>query len=151
MLQKRRMIASIPDGLCKTTSTIKKGSAVVRKLDSTTGEYVYALPASAEEAKDIYGFITLRIDEDTHKDSYYDTIDSGTRAVVYTLVPNESWGTTEFSGTLAVGDKVMASGVTATAGKLVKVGDNDTAQFEVIATYPAMGGYEEAMIDVRVL
>ena len=36
-------------------------------------------------------------------------------------------------------------------GKLKKVTTGDTNLFEVVAVYPAMGGYEEAMIDVRVL
>ena len=151
MLQKRRTIASIPDGLCDTAQKIRKGRCVIRKFDESKKEYVYALPSSADEAKAVYGFITLRIDEDTHKESYYDDIDAGKKAVVYTLVPNESWGTTEFEGEPAIGDKMVVDSVGDNAGKLKVAGDGDTAQFEVVATYPALGGYEEPMIDVRVL
>ena len=151
MLQKRRMIASIPDGLCNTAEEIVKGRAVVRKYDAATGTYVYALPTTAAEAKNVYGFITLRIDEDVHKESYYDKIDKGVKAVVYTLVPNESWGTTEFDGTLAVGDKCIVSSTAGKLGMLVKAGAADTPQFEVVAKYPALGGYEDSMIDVRVI
>lgn len=149
MLQKRRMIASIPDGLCNTNEVIRKGRAVVRKL--VNGAYVYALPATADEAKAVYGFATLRIDEDTHKESYYDSIPAGVKAVVYTLVPNESWATTEFVAPLVVGDKCVVEFAGDNKGKLKKAGDTDTPLFEVVAVTPAMGGYEEALVDVRVL
>ena len=151
MLQKRRMIASIPDGLNRTTEEMKKGRLAVRKYNSATGEFELSLPASAEEAVVPYGFVTLRIDEDTHNESYYDVIQANKLAVAYTLVPNESWGTTEFTGTPAVGDKMTVAFDGTNKGKLKKVTTGDTNLFEVVAVYPAMGGYEEAMIDVRVL
>lgn len=151
MLQKRRTIASIPDGLCDTAKKIRKGRCVIRKYDTKKKDYVFDLPSSADEAKTVYGFITLRIDEDTHKESYYDDIDAGKKAVVYTLVPNESWGTTEFEGSPVIGDKMIVDSAGENAGKLKVAGSSDTAQFEVVAVYPALGGYEEPMIDVRVL
>lgn len=150
MLQKRRTIASIPDGLNATTEKIRKGSVVCRKFNSTTKKFELSLPTTADEAKAVYGFITLRIDEDTHKESYYDDIDAGVKGVVYTLVPNEEWGTTEFDGTIAVGDKLVVSFASGTKGKLVAAGSN-TPQFECVRTTPALGGYEEPMIDVKVL
>lgn len=150
MLQKRRSIASIPDGLMATNAEMKKGSAVIRKLNATTGKYEIALPSTVDEAKDIYGFVTLRIDEDTHKDSYYDTIAKGVKAVVYTSVKNEEWATTEFVGSPAVGTKLVAEFSGEDAGKLKAVTTEDP-MFEVIAVTPAMGGYEEAMISFKIL
>lgn len=163
MLQKRRMIASIPDGLCTTAAKIRKGRLVMRKYNAANKRYELSLPTSADTVTDVYGFMTLRIDEDVHKESYYDEVESGVKAVVYTLVPNESWGTTEFDGTLAVGDKCTVSTDSGKEGKIRKITSKTTgfgesavttyedALFEVVAVYPAMGGYEEAMIDVRVL
>lgn len=151
MLQKRRTISAIPDGLCNTAEEIVKGRAVVRKYDTDKKDFVYALPTTADEAKAVYGFITLRIDEDTHKDSYYDTIPADKKAVVYTLVKNEEWATTEFEDTLAVGDKCVVDYSGDNKGKLKKAGAEDTAQFEVTEVTPAMGGYEYPLVSVKVL
>ena len=151
MLQKRRSIASIPDGLQAVSTDIVKGSAVIRKYNATTKVFELALPSTADEAKLIYGFVTLRIDEDVYKDSYYDTIAAGTKAVAYTLVKNEEWATTEFVGNLAVGDKLTVGFTTGTnAGKLIKV-TTEGPMFEVIGVTPAMGGYESAMISFKIL
>lgn len=148
MLQKHRDTFSLPDGLCKVAEDIKKGSGVVRKLVS--GEYVLALPTTAAEAADFYGFVTLDIESNEHKGSYYDTIPAGKRAVCYTRVPNNEWKTTEFVGDLAIGDKCCI-GISTNAGKVVKAGATDTATLEVIGTIPAMAGYEEAMVIVKIL
>ena len=104
MLQKRRDLASIPDGLGVTAAEITKGRAVVRKF--VDGVYTYAVPASADEAADVYGFITLRIDDNMHADKHYDVIPAGKKAVVYTLVKNNEWATSEFVGSPVKGDKM---------------------------------------------
>lgn len=150
MLQKRRSIASIPDGLMATATEIRKGRGVIRKLNATTKQYEIALPSTAEEAKDIYGFVTLRIDENVYKESYYDLIPAKKKAVVYTAVKNEEWATTEFKGALAVGDKAVISFTGVDAGKLIKV-TTETPMFEIIGTSPALGGYEEAMVTFKIL
>lgn len=150
MLQKRRSTATIPDGLMATKTEMKKGRGVIRKLNATTKQYEIALPSTADEAKDIYGFVTLRIDENVYKESYYDVIPAGTKAVVYTSVKNEEWATTEFVGPLVVGDKAVISFTGADAGKLIKVTTEDP-MYEIIAVSPAMGGYEEAMVTFKIL
>ena len=150
MLQKRRSIASIPDGLMATATDIRKGRAVIRKFNGTTGKYEIALPSTADEAKAIYGFVTLRIDENVYKESHYDLIPAGTKAVVYTSVTNEEWATTEFVGTLAIGDKVVPSFTGGDKGKLMKV-TTETPMYEIIGVSPAMGGYEEAMVTFKIL
>ena len=145
MLQKRRDLGSIPDGLGVTAEAIRKGTAVTRKF--VDGVYTYAKPAA--EADEIYGFITLRIDDNEHPDSHYDMIPAGKKAVVYTLVKNNEWATTEFDGELAIGDKCNVSYTGETAGKLVKA--EADGLFEVIGVTAAMAGYEEAMVTVKVL
>lgn len=148
MLQKRRDLGSIPDGLGVTAEAIKKGCAVTRKF--VDGVYTFAKPS--DKTDEIYGFITLRIDEDEHKDSYYDVIPAGKKAVVYTLVKNNEWATTEFVGDLAVGDKCGIETTGDDAGKLTKTTSNATeAIFEVIGVSAAMAGYEEPMVTVKVL
>lgn len=149
MLQKRRDLGSIPDGLGVTASEMKKGIAVVRKFNE--GVYTYEKPSTKDD--EIYGFVTLRIDEDEHKDSYYDVIPKGKKAVVYTLAKNNEWATTEFVGTLSVGDKCGVGFTGENAGKITKYDESNTtaAIFEVIGVSAAMAGYEEAMVTVKVL
>ena len=147
MLQKRRDLGSIPDGLGVTATAIRKGTAVTRKF--VNGVYTFAKPTAKED--EIYGFITLRIDDNEHKDSYYDVIPAGKKVVVYTLVKNNEWATTEFDGTLAIGDKCIVSVASGKQGKLVKAEVSDTPLFEVIGVSNAMAGYEEAMVTVKVL
>lgn len=144
MLQKRRDMGSIPDGLCKTAAEMKKGMVVTRKYNSDTKEFELAFP---QEGDSLYGFVTLRIDEKTHKGSYYDTIPKGVRATCYTLVKHNEWATDQFTGELAVGDKASVG----TDGKLVKQTSPEKAVFEVIGLIPAMGGYEYPMVEVKVL
>lgn len=148
MLQKRRDLGSIPDGLGVTAAEMNKGTAVIRKF--VGGVLTFAKPSSAAEAKDIYGFITLRIDDDLHTDKYHDVIPAGVKAVVYTLVANNEWATTEYTGTLAVGDKCVVEYSGANAGKLKKA-TSETPLFEVVAVSPAMAGYNDPMVTVRVL
>lgn len=154
MLQKRRDLGSMPDGLGVTASAINKGTAVVRKF--VTGKYTYAKPSTLAEAQDVYGFIELRIDDNEHPAKYYDTIASGKKAVVYTLVKNNEWATTEFiAGTYAKGDKLAVDFTEANAGKLRKVdtvtNPTEVALFEVVAVQSAGAGYTDGLLTVKVL
>lgn len=145
MLQKRRDLGSIPDGLGVTAEEMNKGTAVTRKF--VDGVYTFAKPAA--DTDEIYGFITLRIDDNEHGDDHYDKIPAGKKAVVYTLVKNNEWATTEFDGELAVGDHCNVSHAGATAGKLVKASADGL--FEVMGVAAAMAGYEKPMVTVKVL
>lgn len=141
MLQKRRDLNSMPDGLMKASVELTKGMIVQRKL--VDGEYVIALP---ETGAPVYGFVTLRDDEAVYKLSSYDKIEKGKRAVVYTLVKDNEWATDQFEGSLVIGDKVAAG----TNGKLVKA-SGDEAIAEVIGVSKAMAGYEFPLVTVKVL
>lgn len=149
MLQKRRDLGSIPDGLGTVTEDIVKGSLVVRKI-SADGEVTLSLPTSAEDVKNIYGFATLRIDDHLRTEKFYDTIEKGSKAVVYTLVKNNEWATTQFVGEPKIGDKLTVAFTAKDKGKLVAV-TSETPMFEVVNYSPAMGGYEDALLTVRVL
>lgn len=151
MLQKRRDLGSIPDGLCFTAAKTVKGTAVVKKYNSVKNRYELAKPSTADEAANIYGFVTQRIDDVYYTDKYYDEIPADTRAVAYTLVANNEWATTEFVDGLAIGDKATVEYTGSNAGKLKKASTGDIALFEVVNMTPAMGGYEDALVDVRVL
>ena len=148
MLQKHRDLGSMPDGLMAVAQDTVKGTGVVRKL--VDGKYVLALPTSAEEAKNFYGFVTLDIEYREHKGSYYDVIPAGTLAVCYTRVRDNEWKTTEFAEGLVVGDKCAIGFSGANAGKVVKVSDGSETM-EVIGLVGAMAGYEEAMVIVKML
>lgn len=144
MLQTRRIIASLPDGLCDAGEKLTKGRLVARSLKTDKSGYELKLATTND---DVYGFVTLRIDSNEHKMSYYDEIEKGKKAVVYTLVKNEEYGTDQFKGEIGIGDFVSCD----TDGTLKKETEKASALFEVVATYPAMGGYEKPMIDVKVL
>lgn len=148
MLMKHRDLGSIPEGLCRVAQDTVKGSAVVRKL--VDGKEVLALPATADEAKNFTGFVTLDIEYSEHKGSYYDTIKKGELAVCYTRVPFNEWKTTEFAEGLAIGDKCAVGYEGANAGKVVKATDG-TETMEVIGLIAAMAGYEAPMVVVRLL
>lgn len=142
MLQKRRDLGTMPDGLMKTSVELTKGMLVQRKL--VDGEYVIALP---EDGKAVYGFVTLRDDEAVYKLSSYDKIAKGVRAVVYTLVKDNEWATDQFTGEFAKGDLAKAG----TDGKLVAATGAEDALFEVVGVSKAMAGYEFPMVTVKVL
>lgn len=147
MLRKHRDLGSMPDGLMKAKEDLVKGMIVARTLDE--GEYKIAKPADTK-GTGVYGFVTLREDEAVYKESYYDEIKAGQRAVVYTLVKDNEWATDQFEGELSslkVGDKMFAN----TSGKLAKVVSGETALFELIDKQDAMAGYENAMVIVKVL
>lgn len=147
MLRKYRDLGSMPDGLMKAKEDLVKGMIVAR--EKVGEEYQIAKPKDTDGVG-VYGFVTLREDEAVYKESHYDTIEKGKRAVVYTLVPNNEWATDQFEGdvkTLKIGDQMFAN----TTGKLKKVTSSETALFEVIGTQEAMAGYENAMVIVKVL
>ena len=144
MLFKHRVTtASIPDGLMEASVDLTKGMIVARKLNAETGKYEIVLPES--EGADVYGFVTLREDEAVYKYSYYDKIEKGKKAVVYTLVKDHEWRTDQFAEGLQKGDKVCAG----TDGKLMKYGSTGTAIGEVIGLTKAMAGYENACVIVK--
>lgn len=153
MLQKRRDLASIPDGLGVTATAMVKGTAVVRKI--VNGVITYAKPSTLAEAQDIYGFITLRIDDNDHPDKFYDTIEAGKKATVYTWVKNNEWATTEFVGTLVAGDKCAIDFTEANAGKVRKLdtvtNPTEVALLEVVSVSPAKSGYIDSLLTVKVL
>lgn len=156
MLQKHRGTdRSIPDGLYTINENMKKGTAVVRKFVATTADepakFVLAKPTTTAEAQDFYGFITLAIEFKEHKESYYDMLEKDTQVVCYTRVPNVSWKTTEFAGELVIGDKCAIGYEEADAGKIRKIKEGETATMEVVETFGAMAGYEEAMVAVRLI
>lgn len=145
MLMSVRTIATIPDGLMKAKVELVRGMIVSRVLED--GEYKIALPTDAEDTG-IYGFVTLREDEAVYSRAYYDTIEVGKRAVVYTLAQNEEWATDQVEGfsTLKIGDKLVAGA----NGKLV-AGETGTYVFEVIGKRKALAGYENDTVIVKVL
>lgn len=154
MLQKFRDLGSIPDGLCRVAQDTAKGSAVIRKLVS--GKEVLVLPSSKEEAAAFTGFVTLDIEYNEHKGSYYDVIPKDSLAVCYTKVKNNEWKTTEFVGELNVGDQCVIGFTKDTdAGKVRKIntgaGSGETATLEVVGKISAMAGYEKPMVIVRIL
>lgn len=136
--------ASIPDGLMDASVELTKGMIVGRKLNADTGKYEIVLPADGVE---VYGFVTLREDSAVLRESFYDKIEKGHKAVVYTLVKNHSWRTDQYTGELVVGDKVVAG----TDGKLVKHTEGGEAIAEVIEVNGAWVGYENPTITVRIL
>lgn len=153
MLQKRRDLGSMPDGLGIVNEDIKKGSLVIRTI-ADDGEIVLKLPSTEEEAKNVYGFVTLRIDDKLRTEKYYDTLEANTRVTCYTLVKNNEWATTEFVGTestLKNGVKLAVGYEGSSKGKLVVASGSATPLFEVIGYTPAMGGYEDPLLTVKVL
>lgn len=147
MLRKRRDLGTMPDGLMKAKEDLVKGMIVARTLKD--GSYVIAKPKNETDAE-VYGFVTLREDEATYKESHYDNIAAGQRAVVYTLVKDNEWATDQFEDdleSLEVGDKLFAN----TTGKLKKVTSEEKAIVELIDKQEAMAGYEKAMVVVKVL
>lgn len=154
MLQKRIDLGSQPFGLAIAGEDIVKGSAVVVKL--TDGEWKAFLPTSEAEANSVKGFATFRIEENGKADTEFDIIKSGKRLVIYTLVKDNMWGTTEFTGTIADGTKLVVGYETGDFGMLRpltagEISASRKPQFEVYAMTDAGEGYTEAMIDVTVL
>lgn len=112
MLQKRIDLGSIPFGLYETKDEMVKGRLV--KLNQKDRLLEYATSDAEANA-----FITLRIEDNTGGDiADHDKIKKGVKAVAYTLVKDNIWGTTEVEGidALKVGDKLTCGA----DGKLAK-------------------------------
>lgn len=102
MLQKRIDLGSIPFGLYKTKDEMVKGRLVKFNQKDETLEY-------ATSDADANAFVTLRIKTNAGGDiADHDKIAKGKKAVAYTLVKDNIWGTTEVEGidTIKVGDKL---------------------------------------------
>lgn len=102
MLQKRIDLGSIPFGLYKTKDEMVKGRLVKFNQKDETLEY-------ATSDADANAFVTLRIETNAGGDiADHDKIAKGKKAVAYTLVKDNIWGTTEVEGidTVKVGDKL---------------------------------------------
>lgn len=112
MLQKRIDLGSIPFGLYKTKDEMVKGRLVKFNQKDELLEYA----TSDAEAN---AFVTLRIEDNAGGDiADHDIIKKDVRAVAYTLVKDNIWGTTEVDGidALKVGDKLTCGA----DGKLAK-------------------------------
>lgn len=102
MLQKRIDLGSIPFGLYKTKDEMVKGRLVKFNQKDELLEY-------ATSDDDANAFVTLRIEDNAGGDiADHDKIKKDVRAVAYTLVKDNIWGTTEVEGidSVAVGDKL---------------------------------------------
>lgn len=150
MLQKRIDLGSQPFGLAIAGEDIVKGSAVIVK--TVNGELHALLPKTEEEAKSVKGFATFRIETIEGGDKDHDVIKKGKRLVIYTLVKDNMWATTEFVGTVAQ-DQELTVGFSAgvDAGKLRAITGSEVAQFRVYDTSNAGEGYTDAMVDVFVV
>lgn len=136
MLLKRIDLGSIPVGFYKAGEDIVKGRAVVVRDNE-----VYHC-ATADEAKNPLGFATLVIDTKEGGDiADHDVIKKGKPVVVYTIVKNNMWGTTEFVGDLKVGDKLAVDYSEGNEGKLIKATAEDTAIAEVF-DFSKAGSYD---------
>lgn len=158
MLQKRIDKGSIPWGLAILGEDVVKGSAVCVKIDSGVLKAYY--PATQAEADAVKGFATYRFEKSEGADKDYEIMKAGTRVVIYTLVKDNMWGTTQFSGTVAVGDELVVGYETNDKGKLRRktttaqtgeVATGRASQFTVFAKNDAGTVYTDAMIDVEVL
>ena len=148
MLQKRIDTGSIPFGLAVAGEDIVKGSAVVVK--NVEGVLTATYPTTADEAKAVKGFATLRIDTKEGADKDHDVIKKGQRLVIYTLVKDNMWATTQFTGVIAAGDGLAVGYETGDKGKLRKIKDLEVAQFEAYEKFEAGAGYTDEMLEVFV-
>lgn len=131
MLQKRIDLGSIPFGLYKTKDEMVKGRLVKLNQKDETLEY-------ATSDADANAFVTLRIETNAGGDiTDHDKIAKGKKAVAYTLVKDNIWGTTEVEGidTVKVGDKLTCGA----DGKLKK-GEGKFAVTDVthFGSFPAV-------------
>lgn len=117
MLVKRIDKGSIPVGLYEAGEDLVKGRAVVLK----NGKLYH--PSTKSEAEAVMGFCTLRIESIEGGDiADHNVIKAGKKAVVYTLVKMNMWGTTEFVGTPVAGDNLSVAYAGTDKGKLIKSG-----------------------------
>jgi hypothetical protein len=150
MLSKRIDLGSIPMGIYEAGEELTKGRAVVVK----TGKLYH--PTTKDEAGAVLGLCTYRVESPEGGEiADHDTIPSGTKAVVYTLVSNNMWATSEFVGVVGdftAGDDVSVSYKAGEEGQLVKsgadAGENDATPLFSFYESSYAGSYD--MIDVFV-
>ena len=152
MLQKRIDLGSIPFGLAVAGEDIVKGSAVVVKVDNGVLKAFY--PSTADEADSVKGLATFRIEAAEGADKDHDVIKAGKPVVIYTLVKDNMWATTQFVGTPAKGDELVVGFEAADKGKLrVKKATGEEgrkSQFVVYEVAAAGAGYSDPMVEVFV-
>lgn len=151
MLQKRIDLGSQPFGLAVAGEDIVKGSAVVVKV--VDGELKAFYPTSVDEADEVKGFATFRIESSEGADKDHDVIKKGQRFTIYTLVKDNMWATSQFIGTPAKGAELVVGYGEDDKGKLrVKSAEeaDRNAQFTVYEVGTAGAGYTDALIDVFV-
>lgn len=154
MLQRRIDLGSIPYGLAVAGEDIVKGSAVVTKFDNGVLKAFY--PTTQAEADAVKGFATYRIEDVIGNDKDYDVIKAGQRLVIYTLVKDNMWATTQFVAPVNQGDELVVGFDADDKGKLRtktagELSANRASQFKVYNVSNAGEGYTDAMIDVEVL
>jgi GH43 family beta-xylosidase len=148
MLNKRINLGSIPIGLYEAGEAIPKGSAVVKRDGK-----IY-LPTTQAEADAALGFATLIIEVPEGGDyADHNVIPAGKKVVVYTLVKNNRWGTTEFSGTINAGDGLVIGYEAGDYGKLRvrtagEVSGSRVVMFECVEKYNA-GSVPMIDVDVK--
>lgn len=154
MLQKRIDLGSQPFGLAIAGEDLVKGTAVVLKNEG--GQMKAYAPATQGEADAVVGFVTFRIEEAGGADKDFDVIKAGKRLVVYTLVKNNMWGTTQFVDheNVKAGAGLVVDFSAENKGKLrlptPTTEDARPRLFEVYAKNVAGAGYTDAMVDVLV-
>lgn len=150
MLEKRIDIGSFAFGLADAGEDLTKGDAVVVRADGKAYR-----PTTQAEADSVKGFAYLVPDQWEGPIKDYETIVTGKKVMIYTLVRNNRWATTQFIGTPAIATDLVVGFVTNTdSGKLrALTADEITAsrapQFRVTRAKYAKGDFN--MIDVDVL
>lgn len=153
MLQKRIDFTSIPYGFAIAGEDLTKGDAVIIKIEAGV-EKAYR-PTTQAEADAVLGFVTFRIEEQGKADKDFDVLKAGSRVVIYTLVKNNMWATTQFIGALVKGDQLVVDFTPTDKGKLRKITAGEITatrkvQFELFDKQDAGSGYTDAMAEVWV-
>lgn len=146
MLQKRIDNGSIAYGTAIAGEDIVKGRLV--KLVVADGVEKAMLVDEADEASAVgFAYTPVRTDLGTIKDN--DTIKSGSRFVIYTLVANNVWATSEF-----IADVGLVAGAEcsiADDGKIQLKTGVEVSRFVVFQLQSAGEAYTDALLNVRVI
>lgn len=157
MLHKRIDNGSIPFGLAIAGEDLVKGSAVVVKRTGNGANGLEAFyPTTQAEADSVKGFATFRIESIEGNDKDFDVIKKGSWVVIYTLVKDNMWGTTQFVSGVVAGDNVAVGFGDTDKGKIRKLTAGEvTASRKALAqvdyVYSAGEGYTDPMVDVTIL
>ncbi len=148
MLVKRIDLGSIPLGIYETGEDIEKGRAVVLKSGKIHK------PSTKAEAESALGFATLAIDDMSGGDVVdHNTVKSGKKVIVYTLVSSDMWGTTEFVSGISDGDDICVSYESGKEGMLVKsgvtAGVDDSAPLFTAHSIGKAGSYDLLEVFVK--